>query len=229
VAAIRSQPAEICGSKRPSRARGSASNRSRPMQATRNAKIKSLQTMRNTIKEKSSPTTATSSGQDIQAHVGQSDGDITATIRRRGEANEGPTKAVQPPPRPIRRSRTRPPGPARHARVPTATRPPHKGRASPPAQVHSVSAVGKTGHMTEWVGATRWCGARPSDPRYAGPERAAASSVHRVGRDHEYISGIPAGVFRLGAHRPPSPARNRRILNLVGCLPPPAPSVVHRP
>jgi len=41
----RRRPAEICGSKRPSEARGSASNRSRPMQATRNAKIKSLQKM----------------------------------------------------------------------------------------------------------------------------------------------------------------------------------------
>ena len=46
----RRRPAEICASKRPSGARGSASNRSRPMQATRNAKLKSLQTMRNTIK-----------------------------------------------------------------------------------------------------------------------------------------------------------------------------------
>jgi len=44
---IRSQPAEICGSKRPSGARGSASNRSRPLQATCNEKIMSLQKMRN--------------------------------------------------------------------------------------------------------------------------------------------------------------------------------------
>jgi len=51
VAAIRFQPAEICGSKRPSGARASASNRSRPMQATRNLKRKPLQAMRNTIKE----------------------------------------------------------------------------------------------------------------------------------------------------------------------------------
>jgi len=64
------------------------------MQVTRNAKIKSLQTMQNTIKEKSSPTTATNSGHDIQAHVAQSDGDITAPIRPRGEANVGHTKAV---------------------------------------------------------------------------------------------------------------------------------------
>ena len=91
------------------------------MQVTRNAKIKSLQTMRNTIKEKSSPTTATSSGQDIQAHVAQSDGDITAPIRPRGEANIGPTKAVQPPSQPIRQPRTPPPRTVRHPRVPTAT------------------------------------------------------------------------------------------------------------
>jgi len=91
------------------------------MQVTRNAKIKSLQTMRNTSKEKSSPTTATSSGQDIQAHVAQSDGDITAPIRPRCEANVGPTKAVQPSSRPIRRPRTPPPRPVRHRRVPTAT------------------------------------------------------------------------------------------------------------
>jgi len=58
----RRRPAEICGSKRHSGARGSASNRSRPMQATCNAIIKSLQTMQNTIKKSSSPTTATSSG-----------------------------------------------------------------------------------------------------------------------------------------------------------------------
>jgi len=76
--------------------------------------------MRNTIKEKSSPTTATSSGQDIQAHAAQSDGDITAPIRPRGEANVGPTKAVQPPSQLIRRPRTPPPRPARHPRVPTA-------------------------------------------------------------------------------------------------------------
>jgi len=91
------------------------------MQVTRNAKIKSLQTMRNTIKETSSPTTATSSGQDIQAHVAQSDGDITAPIRPRGEANVGPTKAVQPPSQPIRQPRTPPPRPVRLPRVPTAT------------------------------------------------------------------------------------------------------------
>jgi len=93
------------------------------MQVTRNAKIKSLQTMRNTIKEKSSPTTATSSGQDIQAHVAQSDGDITAPIRPRGKANVGPTKAVQPPSQPIRQPRTPPPRPVRLPRVPTATHP----------------------------------------------------------------------------------------------------------
>jgi len=69
MAAIKSQPAEICGNKRPAGARGSASNQSWPMQVTRNAKIKSLQTMRNRIKKESSPTTATSSGQAIQAHV----------------------------------------------------------------------------------------------------------------------------------------------------------------
>jgi len=91
------------------------------MQVTRNAKIKSLQTMRNTSKEKSSPTSATSSGQDIQAHVAQSDGDITAPIRPRGEANVGPTKAVQPPSEPIRQPRTPPPRPVRLPRVPTAT------------------------------------------------------------------------------------------------------------
>jgi len=91
------------------------------MQATRNARIKSLQTMRNVITEKSSPTTATSSGQDIQAHVCQSDGHITATIRPEYEANVGPTKAVQPPPRPIRRPCTPPPRPARHLMIPTAT------------------------------------------------------------------------------------------------------------
>jgi len=182
VAAIRSQPAEICGSKRPSRARGSASNRSRPMQGTGNAKMKSLQTMRNTIKETSNPSTANSSGQDIQVHVAQSDGDITAPIRPWGEANVGPTKAVQQSSWPIRRPRTPPFRPARHQRDPTAPRPPHQGRASPPAHAHSVSAVGWRGRRTEWVGATRWCGARPAGPRYAGPERAVASSVHLVGR-----------------------------------------------
>ena len=93
------------------------------MQVTRNAKIKSLQRMRNTIKEKSSPTTATSSGQDVQAHVAQSDGDITAPIRPRGEANVGPTKAVQPPSQPIRpatytaaQAGPPPEGPNRHNR-----------------------------------------------------------------------------------------------------------------
>jgi len=91
------------------------------MQATRNAKIKTLQTIRNTIKEKSSPTTATSSAQDIRAHVGQSHGDITSTILPRDEANVGPTKAVGPQARPIRRPRTPPPGPARHRMVPTTT------------------------------------------------------------------------------------------------------------
>ena len=50
-AAIRSQPAEICGSKRPSGTRGSASDRRRPLQATRNAIRKSLQIMRNTTKK----------------------------------------------------------------------------------------------------------------------------------------------------------------------------------
>jgi len=93
------------------------------MQATSDAKLKSLQTMRNTIKEKSSPTTATSSGQDIQAHVAQSDGDITAPIWPRGEANVRPTTAVQPSSRPIRRPRTPPPRPARHQRDPTAPGP----------------------------------------------------------------------------------------------------------
>jgi len=66
------------------------------MQGTGNAKMKSLQTMRNTIEEKSSPTTATSSGQDIQVLVAQSDGDTTAPVRPWGEANAGPTKPVQP-------------------------------------------------------------------------------------------------------------------------------------
>jgi len=121
VAPIRFQLAEICGSKRPAGARGSASNRSRPMQVTLSAKTKSLQTMRNTSKKTSRPTTATSSGQDIQAHVAQSDGDITAPIRPRGEANVGPTKAVQPSSRPIRQPRTPPPRPARHQRDPSAT------------------------------------------------------------------------------------------------------------
>jgi len=93
------------------------------MQGTCEAKIKSLQTMRNTIKEISSPTTASSSGQDIQAHVAQSDGDITAPIRPRGEANGGPTKAVPPPSRPIRQPRTPPPRPVRHPRVPAAKGP----------------------------------------------------------------------------------------------------------
>jgi len=91
------------------------------MQATRNAKNQVPPNNAKYSQRKLSPTTATSSGQDIQAHVGQSDGDITATIRPRGEANVGPTKAVQPPSRPIRRPRTPPPGPARHRRVPTAT------------------------------------------------------------------------------------------------------------
>jgi len=91
------------------------------MQVTRKAKIKSLQTMRNTIEEKSSPTTATSSGQDVQAHVAQSEGDITPPIRPRGEANVGPAKAVQPSSRPIRLPRTPQPRSARHQRDPTAT------------------------------------------------------------------------------------------------------------
>jgi len=91
------------------------------MQAILNAKSKSFGTMRNTITETSSPTTGTSSGQDIHAHVGQSHGDITATIRPRGKAIVGPSKAVQPLARPIRRSRTPPSGPSRHRRVPTAT------------------------------------------------------------------------------------------------------------
>ena len=77
--------------------------------------------MRDTIEEKSSPTTAISSGQDIQAHVAQSDGDITVPIRPRGEANVGPTKAVQPSSRPICRPRTQQPRPARHRRGSTAT------------------------------------------------------------------------------------------------------------
>ena len=91
------------------------------MQGSCNAQIKSLQTMRNTIKEKSSPTTATSRGQDIQAHVAQLDGDITAPIWQRSESNVWHTKAVQPSSRPIRRPRTPPPRPARHQRDPTAT------------------------------------------------------------------------------------------------------------
>ena len=69
----------------------------------------------------SSPTTATSSRQDIQAHGGQSDGDITATIRPLGTANVGPTNAVEPRSRPICRPHIPPPGPARHRRVPIAT------------------------------------------------------------------------------------------------------------
>jgi len=73
------------------------------------------------VKEISSPTTATSSGQDIQAHVAQSDSDITAPIRPRGEANVGPTKTVQTLSQPIRRPHTLPPRPARHRRDPTAT------------------------------------------------------------------------------------------------------------
>jgi len=40
------------------------------------------------------------------------------------------------------------------------------------------------------------------------------------GRDHEYISGIPAGVFLLGAHRRLFPAGIRRLLVTVGCPPP---------
>jgi len=187
------------------------------MQAICNAKIKSLQTMRHTINEISSPTTATSSGQDIQAHVGQSDGDITATIRPPGEPNVAPTKAVHLPARPIRRPCTPPPGPARHRRAPTPTRPLHQGRACPPALAHSGSAVGRRGRRTEWVGATRRCRARPAGPRYAGLERSAASPVHWGGRDHEYISGIPAGVVRLGNQRRPSPAGIRRLLDLVRC------------
>jgi len=61
------------------------------------------------LKKHQVPTNTTTSCQDIQAHVGQSHGDITSTIRPRGEANEGPTKAVQPLARPIRRPRTPPP------------------------------------------------------------------------------------------------------------------------
>jgi len=195
------------------------------MQAIRTAKSKSLQTMRNKNTETSSPTTAASSGQDIQAHVAQSVGDITAPIRPRGEANVGPTKAVQPPSRPLRRPRTLPLRPARHRRVPTATRPPHQGGASLPAHAHIVSAVGRRGRRTEWVGATRWCGARPAGPRYARQERALASSVHRVGCHHEYISGIPAGVVRLGARLPPSPTRISRLLDLAVCPSPSPPPV----
>jgi len=93
------------------------------MQATRNTKIKSLQKMRNTIREQSSLTTATSGGQENQAHVGHSDGDITAIVRPRGEASIGPTKAVLPPTRPIRRPRTPPPGPALHLGVPNRHNP----------------------------------------------------------------------------------------------------------
>jgi len=103
-AAIRSQPAEICGSKRPSGARGSATNRGRPMQATQNTTSKSLKTMRNTSKEKSNPTTATIRGEDIQAHAGQSQGAIRDTIRPRRGANVGLTTAVQPPASLIRRA-----------------------------------------------------------------------------------------------------------------------------
>jgi len=84
-------------------------------------KAKSLQTMRNTIKEKSSLTIASSSGQNIQTHLGQSHGDITSTIRPRDEANVGPTKAVQPPARSIHQPRAPQPGASRHWRVPTAT------------------------------------------------------------------------------------------------------------
>jgi len=160
------------------------------MQGTRNATIKSLQTMQNTIKEKSSPTTATRSGQDIQAHVAQSDGDITAPIRPRGEANLGPTKAVQPPSQSIRRPRTPPPGPARHRMVPAAARSSNHGRASPPAPSNSVRAVGRGGSTTQWVGATRRRGARGAGPLYPGPElwyhsqadptRAAETTGHPV-------------------------------------------------
>jgi len=163
------------------------------MQATRNARIKSLQTMRNVITEKSSPTTATSSGQDIQAHVCQSDGHITATIRPEYEANVGPTKAVQPPPRPIRRPCTPPPRPARHLMIPTATRPPHQGRASPPAPSHSVRDVGSRGRTTEWVGATRWCGAQPADPR----QRGQRGPLHRRSTGWDVIASTSAESQRV--------------------------------
>jgi len=94
------------------------------MQATSHAKTKYLQTMRITIKNRSSPTTATSSGQDIQAHVGQSHDNITSTIRPRGEATVGPPNAVQPQARHIQRPRTPPPGTARHQMVQTTTQAP---------------------------------------------------------------------------------------------------------
>jgi len=94
------------------------------MQATRNAKSKSLHTFRITIKNRSSPTTATGSSQDIQADVGQSHGNILSTIRARSEATVGPLKAVQPQARHVRWRRTPPPGPARHRMVPNATQAP---------------------------------------------------------------------------------------------------------
>jgi len=192
------------------------------MQVTRNAKIKSLQTMRNTIKEKSSPTTATSSGQDIQAHVAQSDGDITAPIQPRGEANVGPTKALQPPSQPIRQPRTPPPRTVRHTRVPTATRPPHQGRASPPAHAHSVSAVGRGGpqdrvgrrHMVVRgaPGRSSVRGAR-AGRRVVGPPRGTSSLVHQ-----RHPGGCcPSRGSSSAIHRPPPPLVGPRR------LPPPPP------
>jgi len=82
------------------------------MQATQNTTSKSLETMRNTSKEKSNPTTATISSQDIQAHAGQSQCAIRDTIRPRRGANVGPTTAVQPPSSPIHRATSANPGAA---------------------------------------------------------------------------------------------------------------------
>jgi len=68
-AATRSQRADVYGRKQPSRSRGSATDGSRPVRAILSARSKSLQTVRNTSKEKSSPTTATISGQDVQEYA----------------------------------------------------------------------------------------------------------------------------------------------------------------
>jgi len=138
---------EICGSKRSSAVRGSATDRGRLMHATQKTTSKSLQTMPNTSKEKSNPTTANISGQDIQAHAGQSQGTIRDTIRPRRVANVGPTTAVQLPSSPIRNATLATPGVAQPPVGPNRHTWHADGAQLPPAAVPILAEPGHSGRL----------------------------------------------------------------------------------
>jgi len=136
-----------------------------------------------------SPRTATTSGQDVQAHADYSKGNIniTSEIRPWGEANVGPAEGVHPPARPLQRPRPPPQGR------------PATGGPQPPHNWHT---------RIVWLSAAaRRLHSLPSEvpPKSSQPCVPSAQCSHRQGQER-----MP--VFRstnLAPVRPPSPARDR--------------------